>query len=164
MKPFLLVPIVVSFCAAQAIAAPPVPAIAQILDICHATTIAEATAKGDALGWARMTDADTKSWREGFVRHNGGTVEQIGWKRGPAEGDDTLSYWIATGPNRHKACTYTPSNQGALVRALTDRLGPPVSTDSNQYGMMVQWYEGRHEIVYSRFGTAGNMVSVDKGR
>lgn len=162
MKLSLLSPFVLSLCAAHAFAAPPIPSLAQILEICHATTVAEATAKGDALGWTRMTDADTASWRNGFVRHNGGTVEQVGWQRGPAEGDDALSFWIATGPNRHQACTYTPSNQGALVRALTERYGQPVSTDSNEFGMMVQWNDGRHEVIYSRFGNAGGMTSLDR--
>ena len=93
----------VLFAVASAAAMPATLTLQQLLDFCDSQTIASAEAKGDQFGWHRMTDADLKDWRTGFIAYNGGSVEVSGWRRGDKASDDSLSFWVARGPNGHRA-------------------------------------------------------------
>lgn len=74
---------------------------AAILDVCEATTLDEAAARGGRLGWPAA--AEDRDWRTRFERHNGGPVRVVGWRRSAREGDGLLSYWVVSGPNAHAA-------------------------------------------------------------
>jgi hypothetical protein len=163
MKTLLLAPIVAFFCAGAAIAAaPPLPPVQLVLDICESSTVAQAAGKGDTLGWSRMTAAQSKEWRTTFVDYNGGTVELVGWVRGPEVGGDAISFWIAKGQNPHQACSYTPADPAALRAALVAHLGAPARADENAIVTMLEWTHGRYALIFSQSGAAGSLMIANK--
>jgi hypothetical protein len=78
----------------------------QLVDFCTSKTLAEAEAKGDQLGWRRLTPAELENWRTSYIASTGNTVEGTGWRRGDKDGGDSLSFWVARGPSQHRACAY----------------------------------------------------------
>jgi hypothetical protein len=72
------------------------------MDFCGSDTLAGAEAEADKLGSRRVTVAELKGWRAGFVAHDGGAVEVSGWRRDETEGGDALSYWVARVPDQHR--------------------------------------------------------------
>ncbi|MFT4097843.1 MAG: hypothetical protein QM651_12030 [Rhodoblastus sp.] len=62
--------------AATAESAPLGMSVDRLLDICAASTVAEAAAEGDELGWPSMGDAQTPEWRRNSLACNGGSVRR----------------------------------------------------------------------------------------
>ncbi|GEC35922.1 hypothetical protein N181_31890 [Sinorhizobium fredii USDA 205] len=141
---------------------PPTFTVAQLLDICGSSTVSEATTKGDALGWERMNDEQVEEWRAGFLAHNGGSVDLVGWRRGEKEGDGMLSFWIAKGPNGHKACSYSVTNPAGLLDALTQRFGPPSSLDKMDFGSVAYWKHSATEVSFSQVGSSTGVTIAYK--
>jgi hypothetical protein len=137
-----------------AAATPPLPTLTQLLDFCGSQTMAEAEAKAGQFGWRRMTDADLQDWRAGFIAYNGGTVEVSGWRRGDKTTDDSLSFWIARGPNGHRACSLTATNPAKLLDDLSERFGAPTSLDKRERGTTAVWQLGATEISFSQVGAS----------
>lgn len=137
-----------------AVAIPPTPTVAQLLDICLSSTVSEAAAKGSALGWDRMRDQETAAWRRSFLAYNGGSVDVIGWRRGENEGAGLLSFWIAKGANSHRACSYSLAGPSALLDALTEHLGTPDTLDKSGSGATAYWKKGAMEVSFSQFGSS----------
>ena len=108
----------VLFAVGAAAAAPSTLPIAQLVDFCRSTTIAEAEAKGEQLGWRRMTPAELEDWRMGFVAYTDGPVEVSGWRRENNDGGELLSFWVARGPSQHRACATSCAAIGRSVGAL----------------------------------------------
>lgn len=131
----------------------------KLLDICAAPTVADAQARGDALGWTRMTEADFREWRESFVGYNKGEVDVIGWRQPGSEKSDALSFWVARGPNAHRACTYSMAKLDGALEALTRVLGKPESLEKNEVVTTAVWVREGAEIYYSAVGDAG-LVSI----
>ena len=157
----LMLPVIQAM--AESPATPPTPAtltVAQLLDLCASTTVADAASKGDVLGWPRMTDAQTKSWRTSFLRFNGGSVSVVGWKRPQAAGETLLSFWIATGPNAHRACTYTATDTSGLLDALTSQLGKPDSLDTNEVSTSAHWQDGQRETSFTQVKAGSALINV----
>jgi hypothetical protein len=145
----------VLFAIGSAAAMPPTLTLPQLLDFCDSQTIASAEAKGDQLGWRRMTDADLKDWRTGFIAYNGGSVEVSGWRRGDKASDDSLSFWVARGPNEHRACAYTVTDPARLFDDLSERFGTPTSLDKREFGTTAVWKRGSSaEISFSQVGSS----------
>lgn len=71
--------------------------IDELLGVCHATSLAEATEASERLVWMPEDTGALEDWRSGFLSYNGGPVEVIGWRQGNAEKDEALSFWIAGG-------------------------------------------------------------------
>ena len=138
------------FAAAAAADTPPL-SFAQLIDFCGSDTLAGAEAKADRLGWVRMTDAELKDWRTGFVAHNGSAVEVSGWRRGEESGD-ALSFWVARGPHSHRACSYTANDPARLLHEPTGRFGPPQNLDKRDFGLTASWQLGAMEISYAQVG------------
>lgn len=86
-------------CAGTAVAMPTDMTVARLLNICEASTVREAAPMGDELGWQRLADSETEEWRASLVASNGGSLELVGWRQAQASGEETLSFWIAVGPN-----------------------------------------------------------------
>jgi hypothetical protein len=107
-----------------------------------------------------MTEAQTAAWRESFVAYNHGTVELVAWHRQPGADAATLSFWVSTGSNRHKACSYTPSDPAALLDGLTSYLGQPDTQDKTDLGTTARWKRDRHEMAYTQVGSAAGLVVV----
>ena len=121
-KPNVMIGVAFSvlFAIGAAAAAPSTLPFAQLVDFCGCTTIAEAEAKGEQLGWRRMTAAELEDWRMGFVAYTGGSVEISGWRREDNDGGESLSFWVARGPSRHRVCAYTATNPARLLDDLSE--------------------------------------------
>jgi hypothetical protein len=124
----------VLFAVGAAAAAPSTLPFAQLVDFCGSTTIAEAEAKGERLGWRRMTAAELEDWRLGFVTYAGGSVEIAGWRREDNDGGESLSFWVARGPSRHRACAYTATNPARLLDDLSEHFGTPNNLEKYDFG------------------------------
>ncbi|WP_435656644.1 hypothetical protein [Brucella pituitosa] len=133
----------------------------RLLNICEAPTVQAAMEKGDELGWQRLTDAETKEWRTNFLAHNGGSVEDVGWRR-KADGDESLSFWIAVGPNGHKACAYSTKNPADFLDALSARLGAPDNLDKDDAIEVISASWKRGAVEYS-FAQVGSSASINVG-
>lgn len=133
----------------------------RVLDICDAITVAEASAKGHELGWQRMADSDMEEWRRSFVAYNGGSVDVVGWRREQADGEETFSFWIAEGPNGHKACIYSTRDAAGVLDALSQRLGEPQNLERYDEAEMVSawWVEGEREYSFTQTGSSA-MIAV----
>lgn len=161
MKKFLFASSFLTLSAVQAMAASPATlTMTQLLDLCASTTVAEAATKGDVLGWPRMTDAQTKSWQTSFLRFNGGSVSVVGWKRPQAAGETLLSFWIATGPNAHRACTYTATDTSGLLDALTSQLGKPDSLDTSEVSTSAHWQDGQRETSFTQVKAGSALINI----
>lgn len=133
---------------AVATALPADMTVERLLDICEAPTVQAAMVKGDELDWRRLTDADIEEWRRHFVGYNGGSVDVVGW-RGEKDGRaESLSFWVATGPNGHKACAYTTPRPAGFLDTLSERLGAPDNLDKNDAieSTTAGWKRGRSII------------------
>ncbi|MFK3780311.1 hypothetical protein [Agrobacterium sp. NPDC089420] len=133
----------------------------RLLNICEAPTVEAASVKGDELGWPRMTDTETEDWRRHFVAYNGGSVEVVGW-RGEVE---SLSFWIATGPNGRKACAYSTARPALFLDALSKRLGAPDSLDKNDAieSTMAWWTRSPVEYSFVQVGASAIINIISDG-
>jgi hypothetical protein len=148
------------FAVGSAAATPPTLTLPQLLDFCDSQTMASAEAKADQFGWHRMTDADLKDWRTGFIAYNGGSVDVLGWRRGDKAGDDSLSFWVARGPNGHQACAYSVTNPATLFDDLSARFGAPTSLDKRESATTAVWKRGAAEISFSQVGSSAVLYVV----
>jgi hypothetical protein len=126
---------------------------AQLHYICESETILEAEARGGQLGWLRTPDAQLEEWRRGFVAFNGGTVQVLGWRR-DGSGRDSLSFWVAQGPSRHRACYYATANPEGLLDALSERFGTPATLERQDAMTTASWVIGRTEVSFARVGSS----------
>lgn len=134
----------------------------RLFGICEAPTLRAASEKGDELGWDRLTDAETKEWRTHFLAYNGGSVEDVSWRRKSADETESLSFWIAAGPNAHKACMYSTKNPAGLLNSLSERLGAPDSLEKDDtIERITAWWE-RDAVEYS-FVQIGSSAIVSVG-
>lgn len=163
IRKFVIGSFLTAFLSAGAVMAMPVDMnVDRLISICESSTVSGAAAKGDELGWPRLTDAETEEWRTGFVAYNGGAVEVVGWKRTQADAVDLLSFWVATGPNGHRACMYSTTQPDGLLSALSERLGSPESLEKYDAieSVSASWLRG--ELRYS-FTQVGSHASVNVG-
>lgn len=147
----------------SAAAAPPVLTMVQFLDFCRSTTLAEARAKGDALGWRKMGVADGASeWNERFLDVNGGTLGAVTWRRSDEDGDGILSFWVADGESRHRACSYTSGVPDGILDTLNKTFGKPSYYSAHQYGEVIFWTQGAREVSFSRMNSSVDVSIVYK--
>jgi hypothetical protein len=127
----------------------------RLLDICKAPTVQAAIVSGNELGWQRQTDAELEEWRSHFVAYNGGSVDIVGWRRDNAGEAETLSFWIAVGPNEHKACAYSTKKPDGLLDALSESLGAPDSLDKQDAIERISafWKRGALEYNFIQIGS-----------
>jgi hypothetical protein len=144
---------------AHAQANPSAITLDQLFNICESRSVSESASRGEQLGWQRLSEAEFDEWRSAFVNYNGGSVEVIGWRRGEPERSDSLSFWVAEGPNGHKACYYSASDAAGLLEALSQRIGKPDSLDKNEVVISAHWKTGSSEVYYSQAG-AGALVNI----
>ena len=142
------------FSTAGALAMPSSLTLSRLLDICGSSTVPEAVTKGDALGWQRRADAEFEEWRTHFRNYNSGSVEVVGWRRGAQAGEDLLSFWIAKGPNGHRACSYSPTDPAGFLEALMAHFGTPDSLDKHEFGTVAFWKQGATEVSFSQVGSS----------
>lgn len=122
---------------------------AQLFDFCRSQTMAEAESKANALGWKKMDDRVNKGWREGYLSMNGGSVDVITWQRSDIE-TEGLTFWIAIGESRHRACAYSTKTPAGLLDSLNDQFGKPSSFLKHDFGEVVFWTQGALEVSFSR--------------
>lgn len=134
----------------------------RLIAICEAPDVQAATMKGEALGWRRLTDVETEEWRNNFVTYNGGSVEVVGWRREKAGHADLLSFWVADGPDGHKACSYSTASSAGLLDALSARLGEPDILDRHDAAEVISASWTRGAVVYS-FAQVGSSVTFAVG-
>ena len=142
------------------IAAPQALSPKRLLEVCNSQSIAEVTAKGNQLGWETVpaTDPSTVEWRKSFVSYNGGSVDVVGWRKTSTENVEVLSFWVAEGPNAHKACSYSINVADGLLDALIELLGRPSTLHKDEVSTTAFWKQGTREISYSQVGTAAGVV------
>ncbi|SHJ87737.1 hypothetical protein SAMN02745194_03620 [Roseomonas rosea] len=147
-----------------AAATPALPSIPKLLELCASTTMAEATARGERLGWQRLSDTRLEPWRSGFLRHNGGTVEVVGWQRGEKEGEGALSFWIAKGPNAHRACYFSAAGAPGLLNDLSEALGEPDNLDKTADIVLASWTFGPTQVQFAQTGASAVVNYAYTGR
>lgn len=154
---------VVAVYAGVSTAAPEEMTVSRLIGICTVSSIKDASARGDELGWQRMSEADTSQWRSAFAGYNGVSVDVVGWKREPSDNTDSLSFWIAVGPNGHQACVYSTKRPAGLMDALKARLGPPVSFDHIKEieSTTAFWKKEGMEYAFSQTGSSA-MIHIRK--
>jgi hypothetical protein len=137
----------------------------RLLNICEAPTVQAAMVKGDELGWQRLTDADTEDWRRHFVAYNGGSVDVVGWRGQKADEAESLSFWVATGPNGHKACAYSTARPAGFLDALSERLGAPDSLEKNEAieSITAWWKRGAVEYSFVQVGSSA-VINIGPGQ
>ncbi|WP_425624824.1 hypothetical protein [Agrobacterium radiobacter] len=167
---YLEVSTIGSFCAAflsfgVATAMPADMTAERLLIICEAPTVQTATTKGDELGWRRLTDAEAEEWRRSFVAYNGGSVDVVGWRHEKAGGAESLSFWIAIGPNEHKACAYSTPRPAGFLDALLERLGAPDNLDKNDAieSTTAWWKRGAVEYSFVQVGSSA-VININSSR
>lgn len=126
-----------------------------LLDICAAPTVEIASAKGDTLGWRRLSSAQLDEWRRHFLSNNGGTVDVVGWRHDADSKDESLSFWIAAGPNGHRACAYSTNYGARLTDAMAVRLGTPDRIESNDATESITafWKRGSAQMTLAKIGS-----------
>lgn len=132
----------------------------RLLNICKAPTVQSAIVSGNELGWQRQTDAELEEWRSHFVAYNGGSVDVVGWRRDNAGGAESLSFWIAVGPNGHKACAYSTKKPDGLLDALSESLGAPDSLDKHDAIETISafWKRGAIEYNFTQVGSSAGIT------
>lgn len=120
-----------------------------ILDVCEALTLDEAATKGERLGWP--VASEDREWRASFERHNGGPVQIVGWRQGEREGDGLLSYWVASGPNAHRACAFS-TDQPGLFESLRSRFGNPDTYEQKGDIISAFWQRVGADVSFTRVG------------
>lgn len=106
----------------------------RLLAICEAPDVQAATVQGGKLGWQRENAGQT----------------------------DSLSFWLALGPNGHKACTYSTARPAGLLDALSARLGPPDTLDKEDAIEMISAYWKQGAVAYS-FTQIGSSATIAVG-
>lgn len=137
----------------------------RLFEICAAPTVQAAIVRGSELGWRRLSDAETEGWRTNFVAYNGGSVEIAGWGRDSPDGPESLSFWIAVGPNGHKACAYSTTRPAGWSDALSERLGAPDYFDRNDAVNITSasWKRGEVEYSFAQVNSSAG-ISIGPGR
>ena len=158
---YLEVSAIGSFCSAffyfgVAMAMPADITVERLLNICEAPTRQAAMVKGDKLAWRRRTAAETDEWRRCFVAYNEGSVVVVGWLGENAGRAESLSFWVATGPNGHKACAYSTARPAGFLDALSERLGAPDNLDKNDAieSTTAWWKRGAVEYSFVQIGSS----------
>ncbi|CUX32727.1 conserved exported hypothetical protein [Agrobacterium tumefaciens str. CFBP 5621] len=149
----------------EAAATPADMTVERLLTICEAPTVQEAMVGGDKLDWKRLTDADIDEWRRSFVGYNNGSVDVVGWRHEREGGAELLSFWIAAGPDGHKACAYTTSRPSGFLDALSDRLGAPDNLDKNEVieSVTAGWKRGAVDYSFVQVGTSA-VINISSSR
>ncbi|MBE9606398.1 hypothetical protein IAI18_16160 [Acetobacteraceae bacterium H6797] len=145
-------------------AEPPLPSAALLVSLCRSSSLAEAAQHGERLGWRLQENERLENWRANFVQHNGGTVQVIGWRQGEDEKAALLSFWIAEGPNAHRACYYMAAHDNQLLDGLTDVIGRPESLDKVGDMVTAFWTQGPMEVEFLRTGNSTLLNIAHKPR
>lgn len=143
-------------------AAPSEGIVGKVLNVCSSPDVRTAVIRANQLGWQRQADADIEQWRAAFIGYNGGTVDVVAWRNEDGNKADTLSFWVAVGPNGHKACAYSASSHEGLLDAMVQLLGPPDTSEKNAatQSRSASWTEGG--LVY-RYGQVGSAAGINVG-
>lgn len=137
----------------------------RLLGVCEAPTVQEAMVNGDKLDWQRLSSTDIEEWRRSFVGYNGGSVDVVGWRHEREGGVELLSFWIAAGPDGHKACAFTTPRPAGFVDALSERLGAPDNLDKNDAieSVTAAWKRGAVEYSFVQVGSSA-VINIGSSR
>ncbi|WP_425960312.1 hypothetical protein [Rhizobium nepotum] len=149
----------------EAAATPADMTVERLLDLCEVSTVQEAMVNGDKLDWQRLSNADIEEWRRSFVGYNGGSVDVVGWRHEREGGAELLSFWIAAGPNGHKACAFTTPRPTGFMDALSERLGAPDNLDKNDAinSVTALWKRGVVDYSFVQVG-ASAVINISSSR
>lgn len=103
--------------------------------------------------------------RTHFVAYNGGSVEVVGWRRDKVGEAESLSFWVAVGPNGHKACAYSTARPTGFLDAMSQQLGAPDNLDKNGAikSITAWWKRGAVEYSFAQVGSSA-IVSIGPSR
>lgn len=122
----------------------------QYFEVCDSTNMQAALTKAESFGWKQVPDAELADWRRGYEQYNSVTVEVASWRNGDEADAQIVSFWIASGANAHRACTYNANRESGLRQALIERYGEVADATPD----LVYWALGKTQAGYSRSGTA----------
>ncbi|NSZ17092.1 hypothetical protein [Agrobacterium vitis] len=128
--------------------------VAQALAVCRSTSVEEARQKGDQLGWPRMPE--DKNWKSSYESYNKVTVDVVGWW--DEEAGSRLSFWVATGVNPGRACSYSLTNNDSLLADLKVELGKPENEDHNEISDNAYWQRPGAEIYFTKVGSSSGFT------
>lgn len=139
--------------------------VERLLTICEASTVQEAMVNGDELDWRRLSSADIEEWRRSFVGYHGGSVDVVGWRHERGGGAELLSFWIAVGPDGHKACAFTTPRPAGFLDVLSDRLGSPDNLDKNDVieSVTAVWKRGAVDYSFVQVGSSA-VINISSSR
>lgn len=129
-----------------------------IVAVCASVSMAEATARADALAWRPVPDADLDDWRQGFAAHDARAVVVRAWRQSEHDDADRLSFWIAAGPGGHVACSFDTASAEDLLDRVTARFGTPTTLERHTSGVTAMWSHAGGQVSYSQVGTHAGLV------
>lgn len=132
-----------------AMATPVDMTVGKLLDICASSSVQIAGERGDALGWQKLTDAETEEWRNTFIGHDAGSVEMVGWQRKAAGRPEFLSFWTNVRLPDLKTCSYSTPNAAGLLDEMSERLGQPDNLDTDDSTKSITAFWVRNGVEYS---------------
>ncbi len=121
----------------------------------------EARQTGKDLGWTQVDQSKLKDWRNGFVSHNGGSVDVVGWERGAEYEHLSVSFWISQGSNAHKACPISTGKPESFFNNLVARFGQPQDKFAHDLGLVATWSSDVQDISFSQVGTTATIAISD---
>lgn len=127
------------------------PTVAQLIGVCAASTLADATARvGSVLAWEPLPDEEVAEWRSGFTAYHQRDVSVSAWRQSAQEGADRLAFWISAGPDGHTGCAYTSNHAGNLLDELSAQIGEPRYLRRHELAITADWKTADREIAYSQ--------------
>lgn len=126
------------------------------MNICESPTVAEASAKGDALGWKRVND---EKWHRALQSGVSGTLEDVGWQS-PGNESESIAFWTVTGKRNSKVCTYNIEDAAGILEALIRQFGAG-SRDMSGALDAVSWQQGAMHVLYVHVGSV-NRITISE--
>lgn len=123
---------------------------AQYFAICDSTDMQAALVTAESFGWKRLSDAELDEWRNDYERFNSVAVQVASWRNGKEPDTQTVAFWIASGANAHRACTYNANRDAGLRQALIERFGEVADATPD----LVYWALGKTQAGYTSRGSA----------
>ncbi|WP_245297329.1 hypothetical protein [Rhizobium oryziradicis] len=102
---------------------------------------------------------DDTNWKSSYEKYNHVTVDVIGWR--DEQTQSALVFWVATGLNPARVCSYSLTNKSNLLNDLKIELGKPKSEDLNEVSETAYWNPPKSEIYFTKVGSASGFTLSD---
>ncbi|WP_245297331.1 hypothetical protein [Rhizobium oryziradicis] len=103
---------------------------------------------------------DDTNWKSSYEKYNHVTVDVIGWR--DEQTQSALVFWVATGLNPARVCSYSLTNKSNLLSDLKIELGKPDNEDLNEVSETAYWQLTGTEVYYVKVGSSSSFNLSDK--